>query len=99
MDALSLAVTLEAIYAESLYTNDDNDVEDNYENKVEPTITATILLNHQHATAFIDSEITLGDRSITHITCCIAHILIDCGSHKLHHHFFIMLLQDKCYAV
>ncbi|KAL6046892.1 hypothetical protein QOT17_021955 [Balamuthia mandrillaris] len=42
-----------------------------------------------------DMEITLGDRSTTRITCHAAHIHIDCGSHKLFHHFFIMSLQGE----
>ncbi|KAL6062761.1 hypothetical protein QOT17_012037 [Balamuthia mandrillaris] len=46
--------TPEAIYVESLDTDDD-DVEDDCKDKVEPPITAPILLNRQCATAFIDS--------------------------------------------
>ncbi|KAL6050319.1 hypothetical protein QOT17_019882 [Balamuthia mandrillaris] len=128
-DNPSPAVTPEAIHAEGLHTDDDDDVEDDCEDKVEPPITAPILLNRQRATAFIDSgashsfispaaaekylhpascehhhtvishiddmEITLGDRSTTHITRRVAHVRIDCGSHKLHHHFFIMPLQGE----
>ncbi|KAL6052123.1 hypothetical protein QOT17_018780 [Balamuthia mandrillaris] len=125
MDAPSPAVTPEAIHVEGLNTDDD-DIEDDSE---EPPIMAPILLNHQRATAFIDSgafhsfissaaaekylhpascerhhtvishiddmKITLGNRSTTHVTRRVAHICIDCGSCKLHHHFFIMLLQGE----
>ncbi|KAL6057329.1 hypothetical protein QOT17_015576 [Balamuthia mandrillaris] len=127
-DDSSLAVTPEAIHVEGLHA-DDNNIEDDCKDKVKPSITAPILLNHQHATAFIDSgashsfislaavekylhpascehhhtiifhinnmEIMLGDRSTTHITHCVAHVRINCGSCKLHHHFFIMLLQGE----
>ncbi|KAL6052040.1 hypothetical protein QOT17_018827 [Balamuthia mandrillaris] len=97
MNAPSPVVTLEAIHVKGLNTDDDDNV-DNCQDKVEPLITAPILLNHQHATAFIDSddmEITLDDRSTTHITHCVAHVYIDCGSCKLFHHFFIMSLQGE----
>ncbi|KAL6051016.1 hypothetical protein QOT17_019479 [Balamuthia mandrillaris] len=129
MDAPSPVVTPEAIHVEGLDTDDDDDIENDYKDKVEPPITAPTLLNHQHTTAFIDSsashsfispavvekyfhpascechhtiishiddmEITLGDRSTTCITCCTAQVHINCGSCKLHHHFFIMPLQGK----
>ncbi|KAL6062450.1 Chromo domain-containing protein [Balamuthia mandrillaris] len=129
MDDPSLAVTHEAIHKEGLDTDDNDDVEDNCKDKVEPPITAPILLNRQYTTAFIDPgashsfitpavvekylhpascehhhmvisyigdmEITLGDRSTTRITCRAAHICINCGSHKLHHHFFIIPLQGE----
>ncbi|KAL6079931.1 hypothetical protein QOT17_000323 [Balamuthia mandrillaris] len=128
-DDSSPAVTPEAIHAEGLHADDNDDVKDDCKDKVEPPITAPILLNHQHTTAFIDSgashsfispaaaekylhpascechhtiishindmEITLGDRSTTHVTRCAAHVRIDCGSCKLHHHFFIMPLQGE----
>ncbi|KAL6048892.1 hypothetical protein QOT17_020774 [Balamuthia mandrillaris] len=124
-----IQVAPEAIHAEGLDIDDNDDVEDNCEDKVEPPIMAPILLNRQHATAFIDSgashsfispaaaerylhptsckhyhiiisnidnmEITLGDRSTTRVTCCVAHVRIDCGSHKLFHHFFIIPLQGE----
>ncbi|KAL6060046.1 hypothetical protein QOT17_013790 [Balamuthia mandrillaris] len=40
-------------------------------------------------------EIMLGDRSTTCVTRHAAHILINCDFCKLHHHFFIMLLQGE----
>ncbi|KAL6066922.1 hypothetical protein QOT17_009283 [Balamuthia mandrillaris] len=54
-DDSSPAVIPEAIHAEGLHTDDDDDVEDDCKDKVEPPITTPILLNRQHATAFIDS--------------------------------------------
>ncbi|KAL6047893.1 Chromo domain-containing protein [Balamuthia mandrillaris] len=128
-DVPNPAVTSEAIHMEGLDTDDDDDVEDDCEDKVEPSIMAPILLNHQCATAFIDSgashsfislaaaekylhpascehhhtvishiddmEITLGDRFTTCVTRRMAHVCINCGSRKLHHHFFIMPLQGE----
>ncbi|KAL6058407.1 hypothetical protein QOT17_014896 [Balamuthia mandrillaris] len=127
-DAPSPVVTPEAICVEGLDTGDDNDVEYDCEDKVEPPIMAPILLNHQHTTVFIDSgaspsfispavaekylhpvscehhhtvishiddmEITLGNRFIR-ITHHVAHLCINCGSCKLHHHILIMPLQGK----
>ncbi|KAL6047895.1 hypothetical protein QOT17_021371 [Balamuthia mandrillaris] len=55
MDDPSLVVTPEAICVEDLDRNDSDDVEDDCKDKVEPSISAPILLNHQHVTAFIDS--------------------------------------------
>ncbi|KAL6071853.1 hypothetical protein QOT17_006025 [Balamuthia mandrillaris] len=106
--------------------DDNDDVKDDCEDIVELPIMASILLNCQCATAFIDFEashsfispavaekslypascehhytvishidnieITLDDKSTTHVACCAAHVYIDCGSCKLYHHFFIMLL-------
>ncbi|KAL6044288.1 hypothetical protein QOT17_005377 [Balamuthia mandrillaris] len=54
-DAPSPVVTPEAIHVEGLNTDDDDDVEDDCKDKVEPPITAPILLNCQCATGFIDS--------------------------------------------
>ncbi|KAL6048903.1 hypothetical protein QOT17_020785 [Balamuthia mandrillaris] len=129
MDTPSHVATPEAIDVKGINIDDDDNIEDDCEDKVEPLITAPILLNHQHTTAFIDSgashffispaaaekylhsascechhtiifhidnmEITLDDRSTTCVTCCAAHVHINCGSYKLHYHFFIMLLQGE----
>ncbi|KAL6058456.1 hypothetical protein QOT17_014851 [Balamuthia mandrillaris] len=90
-ESSSPVVIPEAIHVKGLDTGDDDNVEDDFEDNVEPLITAPILLNRQHARAFIDS----GDRSTTHVAHHAAHIRIDCGFCKLHHHFFIMPLQGE----
>ncbi|KAL6042149.1 hypothetical protein QOT17_024565 [Balamuthia mandrillaris] len=58
MDASSIVVTPEAICVEGLNKFDNDDIEDDDKDKVEPPIMAPILLNYQHTTAFIDSDIT-----------------------------------------
>ncbi|KAL6049958.1 hypothetical protein QOT17_020118 [Balamuthia mandrillaris] len=51
MNALIPVVTPEAICVEGLDTDDNNDVEDDCKDKVEPPTMTSILFNHQHTTA------------------------------------------------
>ncbi|KAL6061834.1 hypothetical protein QOT17_012556 [Balamuthia mandrillaris] len=88
-DAPSPVVTPEAIHVEGLDTDNDNDnIEDNFENKVEPLIMAPILLNHQHATAFIDSG-----ASHSFISPAAAERYLHPTSCK-HHHTIISNIDD-----
>ncbi|KAL6040513.1 hypothetical protein QOT17_025350 [Balamuthia mandrillaris] len=98
--------TPEAIRTKGLdIDDDDDDVEDDYSGASHSFIfpaaaerylhPASCERHHTFISHIDDMEITSGDRSTTRVTRRAAHVRIDCGSRKLHHHFFIMPLQGE----